>query len=71
MITEADIKRIFTYHKPQEENVHKFESLRNMGKITAEAILKYTPQCAEQTLAIRKVEEAIMWANAALARNQE
>lgn len=67
----ATVERNFTYHPPKKENIHKFESLRNMGKITAEAILKYTPCCPEQTLAIRKVEEAIMWANAALARNQE
>lgn len=30
-----------------------------------------TPKSREQSLAITKVEEAMFWANAAIARNQE
>ena len=41
-----------------------------MGKTMARCILDRTPKSREQSLALTKLEEAIMWANASIARNE-
>ncbi len=36
----------------------------------AQYVLALTPESREQSLAVTKLEEAMMWANAAIARNE-
>ena len=36
----------------------------------AEEIVKHTPPSREQSLALTALEECVMWANAAIARNE-
>jgi len=68
MITQEHINAWFTYHPPQNESEkEKYEKLRNGAKAFAEIILATTPPSADQTAAIRKVREAVMTANAAIA----
>jgi hypothetical protein len=67
MITDLDIEHWFTYHKPLSTQVPKYEALRDAGKALAKAILKNTPEGADQSAAICKVREAVMTANAAIA----
>lgn len=62
-----DLDEIFTYHAPTESDVARYEAIRGAGKAFAKAILENTPQCADQTMAVRVVREAVMWANAAVA----
>jgi len=64
---EIDLEHIFTYHAPEKEDIEKYAVLRNAAKEFAEAIIKNTPKGADQTAAIRKVREAVMTANAAIA----
>jgi hypothetical protein len=67
---KPDVENRFTYHPPRSEGeVEKYELLRKAGKWLALDILKHTPESREQSLALTKVEEAVMWANAAIARN--
>lgn len=66
-LDEAAISKIFTYHPPEPGQPEKYEAIRLCGKALALAILAATPTCADQTAAIRKVREAVMTANAAVA----
>ncbi len=77
-MNQQDIDRIFTYHPPWSTKmavklteVDAYKALRNSGHDMASKILKLTPASAEQTLAIRKVQEAIFWANASIALAQD
>lgn len=66
-ITRDDIEHWFTYHAPTEDQRVAYEKLRSSAKEFATAILDLTPSCADQTAAIRKVREATMTANQAIA----
>jgi len=63
-----DLANRFTYHPPQGDQTERYEVLRNTGLALAEQIMGLTPPSREQSLALTNVEQAIMWANAAIAR---
>lgn len=48
----------------------KHQNIRHNALKFAETIELYTPYCREQDLAVSKIEEAMFWANAAIARYQ-
>ena len=62
-----DLDHIFKYHQPQEGDPARYEAIREAGKHLAQAILDNAPAGADQTTAIRKIREAVMTANAAIA----
>ena len=64
-----DIDNVFTYHKPTDEQLTTYESIRNNAKSLAAYIVKFIPESRERSLALTKLEESVMWANAAVARN--
>ena len=70
-MTPEQIVNNFTYHPPKEGQPAKYTWIRNGGQDLAELILALTPPSREQSLAFTKLEEAIMWANAAIARNEK
>lgn len=70
MITKATIENSFTYHSPSGTQPTRYSQLREEAKNLALSILEKTPSCREQSLAITKLEEAIMWANKAIACNE-
>lgn len=65
-----DVENIFKYHSPKEGQPAKYEVLRNQAKITAALIIELCPESRERSLALTKLEESIMWANASIARNE-
>lgn len=67
---ELDIESRFTYHAPSEKNITKFPTLRAAARQLAELINELCPECREKSLAITKLEEVIMWANAGIARDK-
>jgi len=74
MITQADLDNWFTYHSPEGTvaglsiaKTDAYKNIRYVGKVFAESILANTPSCPDQTVAIRKVREAVMVANQAIA----
>lgn len=69
-MTTQEIDNIFTYHKPNEDQIPRYEAIRKAGKTLAKTILSATPGCPDQRVAIRKVREAVMVANAAIAINE-
>jgi hypothetical protein len=64
-----DLKNRFTYHPPHEDQPAKYEKIRFNGHNLAEMINELCPDSREKSLAITSLEEAIMWANASIARN--
>lgn len=64
------VEKAFTYHPPFGTQTERYVAIRDKGKELALMILELTPSCADQTAAIRKVREAVMTANAAIAINE-
>lgn len=60
----------FTYHPPKGDQPSRYEELRRGGKLLGAMILNHCPKSRERSLALTKVEEAITWANASIARNE-
>lgn len=67
MITNKQLHEMFTYHPPRKEQVPQYEAIRGKAMELAILIVANTPACADQTAAIRKLREAVMTANAAIA----
>jgi hypothetical protein len=66
-----DLVTRFTYHAPKDQSQKdRYEYLRGIGHGFAESISKNCPPSRERSLALTKLEEAVMWANAAIARNE-
>lgn len=66
-ITQDDIDNWFRYHSPAGDQQELYRTIREAGGRFASAILELTPPSADQSAAIRKVREAVMTANAAIA----
>ena len=69
MYRDETIENNFKYHEPVNSQQSKYESIRNIGKNFAYTIDGLVPESKEKTLAMTKLEECIMWANAGVARN--
>jgi len=67
MSFEIDLDHIFSYHAPTLDKVEQYNNLREAAKVFAQTIADNTPASADQSAAIRKVREAVMTANAAVA----
>lgn len=65
-----DLMKRFTYHAPTGHQPARYEELRNEARLLAVTINDVCPESWEKSLAITKLEEAIMWANASIARNE-
>jgi len=68
----ALVDRNLTNHPPVSDAVvGRFEALRTLAKAYAHAVVDICPVSAERTLAIRFLEQSVMWSVASIARNQE
>jgi hypothetical protein len=64
-----DIQNRFDYHPPKDEYVKtQHEDVRAACKYVAEFFGDTLPEGREKALAMTKLEEAMFWANAAIAR---
>lgn len=61
------IREVFSYHAPTQDQVAKYNELRESAKAFAQSIVDNCPPSADRTAALRKVREAVMTANAAIA----
>jgi hypothetical protein len=66
-IEMKDIDNWFTHHPPTRDQIAQYTAIRSSARDLAITILGNTPPSADQTAAIRKVREAVMIANAAIA----
>jgi hypothetical protein len=60
----------FVHHPPTPNQVDRYEIIRDKCKEVAEMILEYTPECADQTAALRKLRELNMAINLTIACNE-
>ncbi len=65
-----DLENRFTYHALKDNQVGRFKAIRNDALQFAQDINVACPDGREKSLAITKLEEVVMWANAAIARNE-
>lgn len=63
------IENKFSYHPPKEGQPAKYEAIRDKAKELAYLIDSECPSSRERSLAMTKLEEVVMWANASIARN--
>lgn len=65
------LKTTFTYCRPQGNQPQRYERIRDEAGKLAHLIACNTPESREQSIALTKLEEVVMFANAAIARNEE
>ena len=68
--TPDDLGRRFASHKPKDESTgFAHANIRNACWAAAQLLVTLVPPGRERALALTKLEEAMMWGNAGLARN--
>ena len=65
-----DFENTYTYHAPHGDQAERYGMIRAKARELAELICVLCPASRERSLAFTKVEEACMWANASIARNE-
>lgn len=66
------INHDFSYHPPTtDEIVFRHEQIRENLKGVTQVLVALTFPSREQSIMITKLEEAMFWANASIARHQE
>ncbi len=73
--TPFELERVgndFKYHKPHSvSQTARYEHIRGMlGEVAAD-LLAMCPPSRERSLVLTKLEEAMFWANASIARNEK
>ncbi len=68
--TRRKIENAFTYHAPKSDQPERYLALREKGKELALLMVETCPASRELSLALTNLEQATMWANAAIARNE-
>lgn len=63
------IENNFMCHSLKDGQAEKYEEIRKKGKELAYLIDGICPNSREKSLAMTKLEESVMWANAYIARN--
>jgi hypothetical protein len=63
------IENNFRYYPPKEGQPEKYKQIRDESKNLALTIDSICPNSREKSLSVTKLEEVVMWANAAIARN--
>ncbi len=58
----------FKYHRPTEEAAELHDNYRTTIELAVIWLENRVPECRERSLAITKLEEAMFWGNAAIAR---
>ena len=69
MVTRDDFDKLFTYHTPKGDQPERYIQIRAKARELAELVFELCPDSRERSLALTKIEEAGMWANASIARN--
>lgn len=68
-VDTSNVEDVMTYHAPTPDQLPKYAAVKEAITACAKVILEVVPQCADRTVALRKLREARMDANAAIALN--
>ena len=66
----TDLANRFTYHAPKNGLVERYQRVRDAVHEVAKLINDECPESREKLLAVTHLEDALMWANAAIARHE-
>jgi hypothetical protein len=69
MIDAADLASRFTYHPPRDGQAEQYQAIRDQAHALAHLMNLKCPDSREKSLAVTHLEDAVMWANAAIARH--
>ena len=69
MEIQEQIQHNFTYHAPRGTQQERYERLRAKGKELALQMAADCPDSLERERALMNLEQAVMWANASIARS--
>ena len=64
---DSMIDEIFKHHPPTPQQLDLYDVVRNQLKDFAHWIQVHVPESREKSLAITSLQEAMMWANSAIA----
>ncbi len=67
MITNENVDQIFAYHPPIGDQQVRYDAIRSSARSLAHVILDNTKIRPDQQVALRKLRECVMTANAAIA----
>lgn len=67
---KQELLKRFSYHPPKEGQPPKYEEIRSEALGFSEVLNRLCPESREKSLAMTHLEDAVMWANAAIARNE-
>jgi hypothetical protein len=71
MLVQTDLENKFTYHPPKDDQIASYTTIRKFAKEYAMLINELVPDSREKSLAITRIEESVMWANAGIARKDD
>lgn len=63
------IENDFTYHPPKPGQPETYQEIRDLARELAFTFVDTCPEGRELSTALTKLEEAVMWVNAGIARN--
>jgi len=66
---QSDLDNRFMYHPPKEGQPDIYTEIRAGAKWLAMLVNDKCPEGREKSLAVTHIEEAVFWANAAIARS--
>lgn len=69
-MAKAEDPRTFSYHAPKGTQAARYVQITVDTKALAQTIIDICPPSEERSLALRKLQEARMWANASIAINE-
>jgi hypothetical protein len=71
MLRADDIDNRFTYHPPKSvEQEDAYDKIRTECRQLAHKLNKLCPDSREKSSAMARLDEVVMWANAAIARHE-
>jgi hypothetical protein len=68
--TMEDLSKRFSYHSPKTDQPPRYEQIRQKAHNLAIYLVMNTPKSREQSTALTKLDEVVMFANASIARNE-
>lgn len=66
-----EIENRVSYHEPTPQAAARHQAVRETIKNAIQTIVGHVPAGREQSVAITKLEEAMFWSNAGIARNHD
>ena len=68
---KAELEKRFTYHKPTGDQSKHYATIRSMAKNFALYLNGICPDGRAKSIAMTKLDEAVMWANKSIAEGGE